>query len=355
MVLALDLNENDFIRIDGQVVELTDKYPANPDEVGADGVIKLKLVFSDQHGNERFAIVNLSDEIEVVPPDAPVRRPGVSAGHTSEKWVKTEYQKSPEAREKIRERLLQNVFFSHLDDQEVAELIDVVFPKEFAPGDVLMQEGDVGDLFYIIDEGFADIYVGQQRVRECSVGDSFGELALMYNAPRNATVKARTDLKCWCMDRDSFSHMIMGASIKKQQRHLSFIDSVNIFSTLSHAEKMKLADALIPRKVQAGTLIVKQGDVGDMFYIVEDGAVIVEQETPEGTIETVNEKSAGDYFGEIALMSSLPRSANVKAVSDCVILTVARKEFVDLLGPMLPLLQRNVQLYKTYVDYTGII
>ena len=239
-------------------------------------------------------------------------------------------------------------------------MIDVVFEKIFDGGDVLMKEGDEGDLFYVIESGEADIFVANNEtgddvlVRECKAGDSFGELALMYNAPRNATVKARTRMRCWCMDRENFKYVIMGGSIKKQERYLSFIDSIVIFSTMDRAEKLKLVDALIPRKVKAGSVIVRQGDVGDMFYIVEHGMVIVEQTKPDGAIEIVNEKGPGNYFGEIALIADMLRSATVTAKVDSVLLTVDRKSFVSLLGPVQPLLRRSVALYKTYIDYTSV-
>jgi len=87
----------------------------------------------------------------------------------------------------------------------------------------------------------------------------------MYNAPRNATVKAKTFLRCWCMDRESFKYVIMGGSIRKRDRYLGFLDSVKVFTTMDVSEKMKLVDALIPRKVKSGVSVVKQGDAADMF------------------------------------------------------------------------------------------
>jgi len=223
-----------------------------------------------------------------------------------------------------------------------------------------MRQGDEGDLFYIIDKGDAEIFVfdenkNEKLVRSCKEGDSFGELALMYHAPRNATVKAKTELRCWCMDRESFKYVIMGGSIKKRKRYLGFLDSVKIFSTMEVSEKMKLVDALIPRKVKAGVSVVKQGDAADMYYIVEKGKLTVSQLNPQGVDEIVNEKNAGDYFGEVALMCDMPRSATVTTVEDSILLTLDRNTFISVLGPMGDLLRRNVALYKTYIDYTRVV
>jgi len=91
------------------------------------------------------------------------------------------------------------------------------------------------------------------------------------------------------------------------------------------------------------------------FYIVEKGKLTVSQLNPQGVDEIVNEKKPGDYFGEIALMSDMPRSATVTTVEDSVLLTLDRNTFISLLGPMADLLRRNVALYKTYIDYTRVV
>jgi len=359
----------EFISYQGQVVEVSDLRPVIPPEVGNDDRNMLLLELCSPNGDVTTIKVNASDGFELeIPPGSdesmPRRRQGVSSesGFGADKvrsWKKVVVLKTPDERENIRRLVRHNVFFDHLDEIEENEMIDVVFEKRFESSDVLMKQGDEGDLFYVIESGEADIYVSNEHgqdilVRECKLGDSFGELALMYNAPRNATVKARTTMRCWCMDRENFKYVIMGGSIKKQERYLSFIDSIEIFSTMDRAEKLKLVDALIPRKVKAGSVVVRQGDVGDMFYIVEHGLLIVEQKNLLGELEVVNEKGPGNYFGEIALIADMMRSATVTAKVDCVLLTVDRKSFISVLGPVQPLLRRSVALYKTYVDYTAV-
>jgi len=66
-------------------------------------------------------------------------------------------------------------------------------------------------------------------------------------------------------------------------------------------------------------------------------------------------KNAGDYFGEVALMCDMPRSATVTTVEDSILLTLDRNTFISVLGPMGDLLRRNVALYKTYIDYTRVV
>ena len=72
--------------------------------------------------------------------------------------------------------------------------------------------GDEGDNFYVIDSGEVEVYVNNRMVLNISEGGSFGELALIYGIPRAATVKAKTDVKLWGIDRMSYRRILMVSS-----------------------------------------------------------------------------------------------------------------------------------------------
>lgn len=73
----------------------------------------------------------------------------------------------------------------------------------------ILVTGDEGDNFYVIDSGEVEVYVNNQMVPNISEGGSFGELALIYGTPRAATVKAKTDVKLWGIDRLSYRRILM--------------------------------------------------------------------------------------------------------------------------------------------------
>merc|ERR1712224_319875 len=136
---------------------------------------------------------------------------------------KTVIEKSDTDRKTIWAKLQQNFLFSSLDEDAATDLINAVAEKHFPNGEVIMKQGDDGDYFYIIEEGEAHIFVTKEgvetKVLECGVGDSFGELALMYNAPRAATVKAVSDIRAWAVDRHTFKLTLMESTIKKRERY----------------------------------------------------------------------------------------------------------------------------------------
>ena len=93
-----------------------------------------------------------------------------------------------------------------------------------AGADVIKQ-GDDGDFFYVIEQGELDCYKKYRDkpeailVKEYVPGESFGELALLYNAPRAASIKARTDCVLFALDRACFNNIVKEAACKKRERY----------------------------------------------------------------------------------------------------------------------------------------
>lgn len=139
---------------------------------------------------------------------------------------------------------------------------------------------------------------------------SFGELALMYNMPRAATIKAHTDGSLWAMDRQTFRRILLKSAFKKRKMYEALIESVPMLKTLQSYERMNLADALVPRSFQNGDRIIKQGDAADGMYFVEQGEVVISVLDDSGKEVEINRIGKGGYFGELALVTHRPRAAS---------------------------------------------
>ena len=74
-------------------------------------------------------------------------------------------------------------------------------------------------------------------------GEAFGELALLYNAPRAATITSDGDCVLWGLDRQTFNHIVKGSASKKREKYEKFLEKVSILSTMDNYERCKLADA----------------------------------------------------------------------------------------------------------------
>jgi MFS family permease len=105
-------------------------------------------------------------------------------------------------------------------------------------------------------------------------------------------------------------------------RQQLLVDDVPMFAPLSLAVKERLATRLVPLDVAAGETVVRAGDVGDRFYIVDSGTVRIGLDGGE------KENGAGDYFGEIALLRDVPRTATVTAATATRLFALERSDFL---------------------------
>lgn len=169
-------------------------------------------------------------------------------------------------------------------------------------------------------------------------GDAFGELALLYNAPRAATIKAKTAAHCWVLDRNTFNHIVKDASQKKREQYETFLSSVPILQSVDDYERSKICDSIKEENFAMGSTVITQGDEGNVFYIIINGEASATINSKE-----VKAYKAGDYFGELALLRDTPRAATVVAKSQLKLASIDRDSFKRLLGPLDEILKRNME------------
>lgn len=185
-------------------------------------------------------------------------------------------------------------------------------------GETIIHQGDDGDELYVIDQGDLDCYKkfsGSEEnkyLKTYGSGEAFGELALLYNAPRAATIIAKTSCVLFALDRACFNHIVKEAASKKRESYEKFLGSIELLDQMDPYEKSKIADALKPCKFLKGEYVVKEGERGDSFFFVEFGeAVATKTITPSQPPQIVYHYKPGDYFGELALLKDTPRAANI--------------------------------------------
>ncbi|XP_066155094.1 cAMP-dependent protein kinase type I regulatory subunit isoform X4 [Euwallacea fornicatus] len=283
------------------------------------------------------------------------RRGGISAEPVTEEdatsYVKKVVPKDYKTMAALSKAIAKNVLFSHLDENERSDIFDAMFPVTFLPGEVIIQQGDEGDNFYVIDQGEVEVYVNNELVVTIGEGGSFGELALIYGTPRAATVKAKTDVKLWGIDRDSYRRILMGSTIRKRKMYEEFLARVSILENLDKWERLTVADALEPVSFEDSETIVRQGEPGDDFYIIVEGSAVVKQKRAEGEEpREVGRLGPSDYFGEIALLLDRPRAATVVACGPLKCVKLDRARFERVLGPCADILKRNISQYNSFVS-----
>lgn len=279
----------------------------------------------------------------------------VATGTYEEKII----PKPDAVREMLVSMINQNVLFRHCKKEDKRAIVDAFDLVEFEAGQEVIRQGDQGDNFYVVESGRLDVYLGDLKVgSQLSEGTSFGELALMYNTPRAATIKSATACKLWFIDRMTFRTIVTYFSSERTKRYCKFLSAVNLKNLrpassgeaaedekttlgqcLSKEQLEHLAGALEEEVFTNGEFIIRQGNVGDYFYILEEGEVDVHKtEDGKGELSDATRvgtlKHPGEYFGEKALLSEDTRKASCVAVNLVKCLTLAREDFVMMLGKL---------------------
>ena len=137
----------------------------------------------------------------------------------------------------------------------------------------------------------------------------------------------------------------------KREYYEQILKKVEILSTIEPYELMQISDALGSATYHQGDYIIKEGEMGDVFYILEQGECSATKTLEPGKAETdIKEYKEGDYFGERALIKGEPRYANIVAKSEIVkVISLDRDSFKRLLGPIEELLKRNMDKYQNYI------
>jgi len=104
--------------------------------------------------------------------------------------------------------LKQVPLFAGLDDRELRQIASTMRERRYATGDTLTEEGKGGVGFFVIEEGEADVSVGGESRASLGPGDYFGEIALLTDSPRTATLTARTDMLCYGMTPWDFRPLV---------------------------------------------------------------------------------------------------------------------------------------------------
>lgn len=282
-------------------------------------------------------------------------RAAVMAKAVDKNYIKPQIiPKSDSVKQLIYKAIQHNTLFRACSEEELNDLVDVFKSENFTQGSTVIQQGDPnGEHFYVVESGSLDIFVKQQNEQtDISVGlpyvsgSAFGELALMYGSPRAATIRVKEDCLLWSIDRQTFRGITGQHKLKRAEADLNFLRKVKIGdkvieNILNESDIYNMALACQHDSFQKGDVIVREGERGDVFYLIESGTVDVFKKDT-GDNKPVATLQSGNFFGEKALLSEDVRQATCVATSDVKCLFLMRDDFVLMLGNLQDLLDGNI-------------
>ena len=269
------------------------------------------------------------------------------------------HPKSAEAKTAIVDALAKHYLFSKLSDEDKSNIANSMSCEPFDKGEKVVVQGEVGDKCYIVEKGQLDINQSDgkgsgkgAKLGTLGPGDTFGELALLFDAPRAASITATSSLTLWCVTRSIFREIVAKTATTTLSARCNFLQSVPAFEVLDPVKIAKLGSALVDETFAAGENIITQDEQGDKFYILEEGDCEVLLSVEENDPVRVGTLQVGDWFGEMALMNDQARIATVRTVNAVRCLSLTRTQWHTLLGPALAGMVRQTKLRERQLTQT---
>lgn len=253
-------------------------------------------------------------------------------------------------------RLRHAPLFSHLRASELRALAEGCDTVEVTAGQVIVRQGDPAESLYLVVDGLLqasreDAQGNIDLLGHLYKGEYFGEVALLEASVRSATVTARSDAVLMRLPSAAFRQVIAADATMKERvaaqiahRRGQYTDRVRPDEATVTRHLKEALGELDPdvteavlaelewRWVEEGVVPIRQGDPGDCMYVVLSGRLQVFCTRPDGSEFVVDDLRVGESFGERALLTGEPRSANVRALEDTDALVLGRAGLDALLA-----------------------
>ena len=262
--------------------------------------------------------------------------------------------------EEIARFLKQTSLFAILDDESTHRLADRATMQRFSLGETIIEEGDEGRFAFLIFSGRVRVLKRSDSGRQVtlgaqSVGEIFGEQAILTDSPRSASVRATEDVVLFRIDRVDFLELLDGSENLRQyfdqfihERSVrDFLRTQTFLEKLRAKDVISLLDQLEPREFAAGEVVVREGASAEVMYIVREGRLKVSR-AEAGDEHILGYLSDGDFFGERALLTDEPRSASVVTETATRCFALSRQHFDRLLETSPAIREQLTERFSRY-------
>ncbi|MEK7705687.1 MAG: cyclic nucleotide-binding domain-containing protein [Myxococcota bacterium] len=347
--LTAQLKCGDICRKLERIPEAIAAYMKVAQTYAADGLLlkaiaacKLILEIDGGHKETQGVLADLyakktgrSPTAQVAPPPLPTK-PGIPMASEEDIVIVEEQAPPPE--------LPTIPLFSDLPKNAFILLMEQMHMRSALPGETIIREGDVDDAMFIISHGQVKVTKTTETGSElvlAHLGDGtfFGEMALLSESPRTASVIAEEETLLFQVTRDVLDGVVesfpsvRGILMKfYRQRLLSNLMATSaIFRPLDAQQRKSLVEQFKSREVAHNEKVLEEGQKGDGLYMLISGRVEVSKNV-DGKRKVLAHLKEGDVFGEMSLLTNTPVSANIKTLKKSIILKLPRKTFSEIVS-----------------------
>ncbi|MEZ0313181.1 MAG: cyclic nucleotide-binding domain-containing protein [Myxococcota bacterium] len=232
--------------------------------------------------------------------------------------------------------------FSELPKNAFIALLERMEMRNAVPDEFIIRQGDVDDSMFIVSSGRVKITKTGDQGKEVVLahltdGAFFGEMALLSESPRTASVIAEEETLLFQVSRETLSSVVDSyPSVKHallrfyRQRLLSNLMATSpIFRPLDANQRRTLIEQFKSREVGANEKLLEEGEKGDGLYLLLSGRAEVSKKV-DGKRQVLAHLKEGDVFGEMSLLTNNPVSANIKTLKKSIVLKLPRRVFSEI-------------------------
>jgi CRP-like cAMP-binding protein/glyoxylase-like metal-dependent hydrolase (beta-lactamase superfamily II) len=200
------------------------------------------------------------------------------------------------------------------------EILQVAQRVHVPPGQKVIEQGTLGDAFYVILSGVATVVQDGESIKRYQAGDFFGETALILRQPRNADVLAHTEVELVRIDRYDFLYLLRGTDIPqrlvrlaqmRKERSWELFGRNSVLQGLTSAQKTQLQSYLEVRQLEPEQVLWEQGKPAEAAYLLDDAQVEL-----TGYACALEPYGAGAFLGEVdSLLEDAPCEGTARVTS----------------------------------------
>jgi len=237
-------------------------------------------------------------------------------------FSKPSHKKSADEIKLIEDTVERSFAFKDLTPDEMAPIVDAFERVEYELGATIGEQGEPENFYSIVQSGEVNFHTDGSRVGTAIPGDAFGELALLYSAPRPTEAKAGGHQTVLLqIDQTNFRHIMREQMIKSEDEKLKLLQSVEVFSNLDESDLRQLGSAMVPHRFYKGDNLSATFTEAP-FCLVQQGSVTA----------TDVQIGPGQSFGEESIFSSRKKAVEIVAMSDGLAFTIDRGGFEKVFG-----------------------
>lgn len=269
------------------------------------------------------------------------------------------YEKSTNQIDFIYKILISNYLFSQLTPNNINSLISSMQSIEISKNQSIITNGEDGDIFYIIEVGEFNIYINniQQNITLIS-GQCFGELALIYQSPRQATIIAKENSKVFSLDRQTFRNILTRNNYYFLNEKVNFLKRIQLFNGFTNEQYIKLANTMEMKTFQSNEIIIQKSTKANTFYMIQEGLIKISDSNESNSNDSIKKNTEqkfneyilqyDQYFGE-KILNDLDESNELNdftavAISKVNAFLIQKENLLNTLGPISNIIDMNKNL-----------